>query len=68
MWDLIDEKLGAYLGTGKGEALERYASTIPLGRVQTPDDVAGFVSYLAGPDADYMTGQSVMIDGGIVMV
>jgi len=68
MWDLIDEKLAPYLGTGKGEALERYASTIPLGRVQTPDDVAGFVSYLAGPDSDYMTGQSVMIDGGIVMV
>ena len=68
MWDLIDEKLGPYLGTGKGEALEQYASTIPLGRVQTPDDVAAFVSYLAGPDSDYMTGQSVMIDGGIVMV
>jgi meso-butanediol dehydrogenase / (S,S)-butanediol dehydrogenase / diacetyl reductase len=68
MWDLIDEKLGPYLGTGKGEALERYASTIPLGRVQTPDDVAAFVSYLASPDSDYMTGQSVMIDGGIVMV
>jgi meso-butanediol dehydrogenase / (S,S)-butanediol dehydrogenase / diacetyl reductase len=68
MWDLIDEKLGPYLGTGKGEALERYASTIPLGRVQTPEDVAGFVSYLAGPDSDYMTGQSVMIDGGVVMV
>jgi meso-butanediol dehydrogenase/(S,S)-butanediol dehydrogenase/diacetyl reductase len=68
MWDLIDEKLGSYLGTGKGEALARYASTIPLGRVQTPEDVAGFVSYLAGPDSDYMTGQSVMIDGGIVMV
>ena len=67
MWDLIDEKLGPYLGTGKGEALAKYASTIPLGRVQTPDDVASFVSYLAGPDSDYMTGQSVMIDGGIVM-
>ena len=40
---------------------------IALGRVQTPDDVAGFVSYLAGPDSDYMTGQSVIIDGGIVM-
>jgi len=28
---------------------------------------ASVVSYLAGPDSDYMTGQSVMIDGGIVM-
>lgn len=67
MWDLIDEKLGAYLGTAKGEALAKYSQLIPLGRVQTPEDVAGFVSYLAGPDADYMTGQSVMIDGGVVM-
>lgn len=67
MWDLIDEKLGSYLGTKKGEALAHYSELIALGRVQTPDDVAGFVSYLAGPDSDYMTGQSVMIDGGIVM-
>ncbi|MEN3267202.1 acetoin reductase [Pseudonocardia sp.] len=67
MWDLIDEKLGAYLGTAKGEALANYSQLIALGRVQTPEDVAGFVSYLAGPDSDYMTGQSVMIDGGIVM-
>jgi meso-butanediol dehydrogenase / (S,S)-butanediol dehydrogenase / diacetyl reductase len=49
MWDLIDEKLGAYLGLGKGEALEQYAAGILLGRVQTPDDVARFVSYLAAP-------------------
>ena len=68
MWDLIDEKLGGYLGMEKGEAMKQYSQLITLGRVQTPDDVAGFVSYLAGPDSDYMTGQSVMIDGGIVMV
>lgn len=67
MWDLIDAQLGGYLDTGKGEALARYAQLIPLGRVQTPEDVANFVSYLAGPDSDYMTGQSIMIDGGIVM-
>lgn len=68
MWDLIDEKLGAYNGNAKGETLKQYSQLIALGRVQTPEDVAGFVSYLAGPDSDYMTGQSVMIDGGIVMV
>ena len=39
---------------------------IALGRAETPDDVAGYVSYLAGPDADYMTGQSGLIDGGLV--
>jgi meso-butanediol dehydrogenase/(S,S)-butanediol dehydrogenase/diacetyl reductase len=68
MWELIDEKLGERLGLKKGEALERYSRQIALGRVQTPEDVANFVSYLAGPDSDYMTGQAVVIDGGIVMV
>ncbi len=68
MWELIDERLGEALDLGKGEAMAKYSELIALGRVQTPEDVAGFVSYLAGPDSDYMTGQSVMIDGGIVMV
>ncbi len=68
MWVLIDEKLGNYLGLEKGQAMKQYSQLITLGRVQTPDDVAGLVSYLAGPDSDYMTGQAVVIDGGIVMV
>lgn len=67
MWNLIDEQLGAYLGLSKGETLKKYAESIPLGRTQTPEDVAGFVSYLASADSDYMTGQSVAIDGGVIM-
>ena len=46
----------------------RGTQLIALGRAQTPEDVAGLVSYLAGPDSDYMTGQAVIVDGGIVMV
>lgn len=30
------------------------------------EDVAAFVSFLAGPDSDYMTGQAPLIDGGLV--
>lgn len=66
MWDLIDEKLAGYMGLQKGQALEQFSQLITLGRVQTPEDVASFVSYLASKDSDYMTGQSVMIDGGII--
>lgn len=66
MWELIDEQLGRYMNLPKGEAMKRYAQMITLGRVQTPEDVAGLVSYLASPDADYMTGQSINIDGGIL--
>lgn len=68
MWEQIDESLGGYLGLERGQAMQQYSQLIALGRVQTPEDVAGFVSFLAGRDSDYMTGQSVMIDGGIVMV
>jgi meso-butanediol dehydrogenase/(S,S)-butanediol dehydrogenase/diacetyl reductase len=67
MWEAIDADLGGYLGTGRGEAMQQYAAGIPLGRVERPEDVAAFVSYLASSDADYMTGQSVLIDGGMLM-
>ena len=39
---------------------------IALGRAEKPDDVAALVSHLAGPKSDYMPGQAVPIDGGIV--
>jgi meso-butanediol dehydrogenase / (S,S)-butanediol dehydrogenase / diacetyl reductase len=65
MWDLIDEGLAEHEGLQKGEAIEKYSDLIALGRVEEPADVAAFVSYLASHDSDYMTGQSVMIDGGI---
>lgn len=67
MWELIDENMGPYLGLPKGEVMKEYSKLITLGRVQIPEDVACFVSYLASPDSDYMTGQSVIIDGGIIM-
>jgi len=69
MWDLIDEKIGAYTGAAKGETLKAYVDSAILAKeVGKPEQVAGYVSYLASEDADYMTGQSVMIDGGIVLV
>lgn len=67
MWELIDEGIGGLQGLEKGEAMQQFVDAlIALGRVQTPEDVASFVSYLASKDSDYMTGQSVMIDGGII--
>jgi meso-butanediol dehydrogenase/(S,S)-butanediol dehydrogenase/diacetyl reductase len=66
MWELIDEKIAEIEGWRKGEALETYSQLITLGRVQTPEDVASFVSYRVSEDSDYMTGQSVMIDGGVI--
>ena len=65
MWDLIDEKLAAKHGQQKGEALAENAQSILLGRVSVPDDVAKLVSFMASPDSDYVTGQTMLVDGGI---
>ncbi|MES1935748.1 acetoin reductase [Salinisphaera hydrothermalis] len=66
MWVEIDERFAALTGAKKGETYDKYVGGIALGRAETPEDVAAFVSYLAGPDSDYMTGQAVMIDGGMI--
>lgn len=69
MWDLIDEKIGAYTGAAKGETLKAYVDSAILAKeVGKPEQVAGYVSFVASDDGDYMTGQSVMIDGGIILV
>ncbi|MEX3504684.1 (S)-acetoin forming diacetyl reductase [Corynebacterium sp. LK2510] len=46
--------------------MQTFAKNIALGRLSTSEEVAACVSYLAGPDSDYMTGQSLLIDGGMV--
>ena len=66
MWVTIDERFAELTGAPKGETYQKFVDGIALGRAQTPEDVAAFVSYLAGPDSDYMTGQAGLIDGGLV--
>jgi meso-butanediol dehydrogenase/(S,S)-butanediol dehydrogenase/diacetyl reductase len=66
MWVEIDQRFADLTGAAKGATFQQFSDTIALGRSQTAEDVANFVSYLAGPDSDYMTGQSVLIDGGMV--
>ncbi|WP_035446828.1 acetoin reductase [Asaia prunellae] len=66
MWVEIDERFAALTGTPKGETYKKFVDGISLGRAQTPDDVAALVAFLAGPDSDYITGQSILTDGGVV--
>lgn len=46
--------------------LDALLSNIPLGRLGTPDDVAGLVAFLASDDAAYVTGSTFVIDGGLM--
>jgi glucose 1-dehydrogenase len=52
---LLDDKL----------RVERLLKQIPLGRMGKPEDVAGLVAFLASPDADYVTGATYYVDGGL---
>jgi 3-oxoacyl-[acyl-carrier protein] reductase len=51
----------------KPEVIEGLKSQIPLGTLGNPEDVARLVRFLAGPGAQYITGQVIGVDGGMVM-
>jgi 3-oxoacyl-[acyl-carrier protein] reductase len=49
------------------EARAHYLATIPLGRAGTPEDVSGVVTFLCSDAARYVTGQTIVVDGGFLM-
>ncbi len=63
----IDHELGVKRGLPPGEFIRQRGQDIPLGRIGTPDDVAGVVAFLASPDAAYITGETVIVAGGWLM-
>lgn len=50
------------------EVIDKVRTSVPMGYVAEPEDVAGVVAFLASDDARYVTGQSILIDGGRWMV
>lgn len=66
MWVEIDKRMAEVTGAEVGATYQKYVGGIALGRAETPDDVAALVAFLAGADSDYITGQAIITDGGIV--
>ena len=69
LWDKLDKDL-MDIGDSErpGQAMEEFSAGILQGRPADPADIAGTARYLASSDSDYLTGQVVMIDGGMVLV
>jgi len=68
LWDSIDLEYARRDHRQKGEAIADTTGNILLGRTATPEDIAPTAVFLASSDSDYMTGQMLMIDGGMVLV
>lgn len=67
MWQRMDRDWTALQGLRPGEAWRSRVAAVPMGRPQKPADVAALALFLASPASDYMTGQSINIDGGLMM-
>lgn len=69
LWEQLDKDLMEIGAAEKpGQAIEEFSSGILLGRPAQPEDLTGTTTFLASKASDYMTGQVVMIDGGMILV
>lgn len=66
MWERIDAAFVKHKGYAPKQAWNEFTGSILAGRPQEPEDVANLVSFLASDDADYITGQTILTDGGMV--
>ena len=64
MWTFIDNEMGNLWGRPKGDSMQRRVDTVPLKRAASADEVANVGVFLASEEADYITGQTMYIDGG----
>jgi meso-butanediol dehydrogenase/(S,S)-butanediol dehydrogenase/diacetyl reductase len=69
LWiDLDRDLMEMGMSERPGQATEEFSAGILRGRAATPADLQGMALFLASKDSDYMTGQTIMIDGGMVLV
>jgi NAD(P)-dependent dehydrogenase (short-subunit alcohol dehydrogenase family) len=67
MWDTVDSLFARYEGLSIGEKKKKVSKSVPLGRFGLPSDVTGAVLFLASSHSEYITGQTINVDGGSVL-
>lgn len=61
----IAHQVGKNAGKDDEWGMQTFAKDIAMKRLSEPEDVANVVSFLAGPDSNYITGQTIIVDGGM---
>ena len=64
MWNEVDALFARYEGHAPGEKKRLVGEAVPLGRMGLPADLTGAALFLASSDADYITAQTLNVDGG----
>jgi meso-butanediol dehydrogenase / (S,S)-butanediol dehydrogenase / diacetyl reductase len=67
MWTVVAREQAALLKQSPEEFTRQRVRQIPLGRMERPEDVANVVAFLVSPRSEYLTGQALSVDGGLVM-
>ncbi len=67
MWEQIDKDYSRILGKETGQSMKDFIEQIPLKRAGSPEDIAAAVVFLCSSDSDYITGQTLNVDGGFEM-
>jgi len=67
MWTLVARDQSRLLGLTPDEFTRARQKSVPLGRMEKPEDVANVIAFLCTERAGYMTGQALSVDGGLVM-
>jgi NAD(P)-dependent dehydrogenase (short-subunit alcohol dehydrogenase family) len=67
MWTAVAREQAALLGITVEEFNRQRLSTVPLGRMERPEDVASVIGFLCSEKSGYMTGQAINVTGGLVM-
>ena len=64
MWETVDKLFAKYEHLPVGEKKRQVGLAVPLGRMGVPADLTGAALFLASSDADYITAQTLNVDGG----
>lgn len=69
LWEQLDrEFMSLGLTSAPDQAINEFSQSILLGRYSTPEDITGVTTFLASSASDYVTGQTYMVDGGMVLL